>query len=373
MKQFSEVAYNSESQTVVIGAGLAWDEVYAALAPYRVNVVGGRVQGVGVAGFLLGGGYSWLTNQRGLGVDNIVAYELVKPTGEVVIVSKSAHPDLFFGLKGIVTRFVLKAFPQKEVWGGLITFTSPQVPDVTSATANFCATVVDPKASIITTYNYVLGKLGVALILFYDGPVPPPGIFDKFLAIPSFTKRVYKREFLSLVMATPVNVIRGQRIAFDTVPLAQYTPTLLDTILNETVFWGKHLNLKSGLVVSYDVEPFLPSILLHGGNVSNLDLATSAYPPSRAVSLSPFIICYAWSFQVFDDFFHKAIKQSAATIRRVAVEEGHNVAQQAVYPNYAVHGRPVEDLYGSNLPRLRRIREQVDPENVMRLAGGFKI
>lgn len=31
-------------------------QVYAALAPYGVNVVGGRVSGVGVAGFTLGGG-----------------------------------------------------------------------------------------------------------------------------------------------------------------------------------------------------------------------------------------------------------------------------------------------------------------------------
>lgn len=56
MYRFSEVTYNAGSQTAVIGAGLIWDNVYAALEPYGVSVVGGRVNGVGVAGFILGGG-----------------------------------------------------------------------------------------------------------------------------------------------------------------------------------------------------------------------------------------------------------------------------------------------------------------------------
>ena len=56
MSRFSEVTYDAAAQTATIGAGLVWDDVYAALEPYNVNVVGGRVSGVGVAGFTLGGG-----------------------------------------------------------------------------------------------------------------------------------------------------------------------------------------------------------------------------------------------------------------------------------------------------------------------------
>lgn len=51
-----EVDQNSEAQTVTIGAGLIWDDVYAALDSYGVNVVGGRELGVGVARSTLGGG-----------------------------------------------------------------------------------------------------------------------------------------------------------------------------------------------------------------------------------------------------------------------------------------------------------------------------
>jgi FAD/FMN-containing dehydrogenase len=56
MSRFDKVVYDAASGTATFGAGLVWDDVYEALEPYGVNVVGGRVTGVGVAGFTLGGG-----------------------------------------------------------------------------------------------------------------------------------------------------------------------------------------------------------------------------------------------------------------------------------------------------------------------------
>jgi len=44
-------------------------------------------------------GYSWKTNQYGLGIDRVTAFELVKPNGNVVTVTKASNPNLFFGLK----------------------------------------------------------------------------------------------------------------------------------------------------------------------------------------------------------------------------------------------------------------------------------
>ena len=56
MYRFNEVNYDRKTQAVEIGTGLNFDDVYAALAPYNVSVTGGRVTGIGVGGFLLGGG-----------------------------------------------------------------------------------------------------------------------------------------------------------------------------------------------------------------------------------------------------------------------------------------------------------------------------
>lgn len=122
MKRFSAVTVDETASTAVIGMGLVWDDVYEALEPYSVNVVGGRVTGVGVAGFALGGGYSWKTSQYGLTVDNIVEFDLVLPNGTFVQVTEDNYPDLMWGLKGgynnfgIVTQITMKTYLQTEVW-----------------------------------------------------------------------------------------------------------------------------------------------------------------------------------------------------------------------------------------------------------------
>jgi FAD/FMN-containing dehydrogenase len=56
MSRFNETNVNSKSGTVEVGAGLTWDQVYVTLEPTGVNVVGGRISGIGVSGLTLGGG-----------------------------------------------------------------------------------------------------------------------------------------------------------------------------------------------------------------------------------------------------------------------------------------------------------------------------
>jgi UDP-N-acetylenolpyruvoylglucosamine reductase len=46
LKKFSEIDYDAQNHVVTVGAGLIWDDVYAALDPLGVGVVGGRVTGV---------------------------------------------------------------------------------------------------------------------------------------------------------------------------------------------------------------------------------------------------------------------------------------------------------------------------------------
>jgi FAD/FMN-containing dehydrogenase len=115
MSRFNETKVNPTSGTVEVGAALTWDQVYETLEPTGVNVIGGRVPGVGVAGLTLGGGeclpsletpsrshmvsgYSYKSSQYGLGVDNIAGYELVLPNGTVQHVT-SMDKDLWFALR----------------------------------------------------------------------------------------------------------------------------------------------------------------------------------------------------------------------------------------------------------------------------------
>ena len=58
MKNFNKVVYQPDTETVVVGTGQIWDNVYKTLEKERPprSVLGARVSNIGVAGFLLGGG-----------------------------------------------------------------------------------------------------------------------------------------------------------------------------------------------------------------------------------------------------------------------------------------------------------------------------
>lgn len=67
-----------------------------------------------------------------------------------------------------------------------------------------------------------------------------------------------------------------------------------------------------------------------------------------------------------------ALRNISDTIHATALADGQDVSHAAKYPNYALFGTPLEDMYGGNVERLRKIRATVDPEDVMGLTGGWK-
>ncbi|KDQ05818.1 hypothetical protein BOTBODRAFT_122239 [Botryobasidium botryosum FD-172 SS1] len=363
MSAFSEVVYHERNQTVEVGAGLIWDQVYAALEPHGVTVLGGRVSGVGVAGFTLGGGYSWKSNQHGLTIDTIVAYELVLPTGDIVAVTESSYPDLFFGLKGIVTKFTFNAYPQTQVFGGFLLYPATSIAAATAATNKFIAKRTDPLAQVLVEYIVTARLLFVAATLFYDAPTAPAGTFDDFLSIPAVTRDVKTRSLLSLVKSTPVPV-EGFRSLFNHVSVLDHTPALLD-LLHDQALFAENISL-NGFVYGFVVEPFLPSYFNNSKG--------GAYPHDPDHPLMPLHMTFSWKNPAEDQAFIDASKAVAKAIFDLAVSEGQDIDEekQIQYGNYALADTPLERVYGRNVERLRGIKREYDPGDVMSLAGGFR-
>ncbi|KAF8673628.1 fad-binding protein [Rhizoctonia solani] len=294
---------------------------------------------------------SWVEELLELTIDTVTAFELVLPNGTLTTATETKNPDLFFGLKGgfnnfgIVTKFTLLAFPQGQVWGGLQTFTASNLDKVNKATADFVANVTDPKAGIITTYNFLLGQPGVSLLMFYDGPTPPAGLFDRFTSIPHFTSDVSTRSFLSLVGVSPSDATYGFRGAFNTVSLKTYSLSLIEQVLNQT-------------------KPFLPSMTKRSKG--------GAYPHDDF--LAPLNLYYAWVGEEHDEWYQEALEESTRSIREQAIAEGQDIggSKQIKYGNYASATEDLTSIYGPNLERLREIKTKCDPKNIMRLAGGYR-
>jgi FAD/FMN-containing dehydrogenase len=81
---------------------------------------------VGVVGYTLGGGMSWLGRAYGLAASNVEAIELVTADGQLSRADAVSEPDLFWALRGgggsfgVVTAIELRLFPIAQVYAGLL-------------------------------------------------------------------------------------------------------------------------------------------------------------------------------------------------------------------------------------------------------------
>ena len=90
LSRFNGIVIDEDSETVQIGAGLAWTDVYASIVPKGINVVGGRLNGVWVAGLTLGGeNFTCLPHRYTAQNRNC-----------------TARQDLWFGLRGGLNNYV---------------------------------------------------------------------------------------------------------------------------------------------------------------------------------------------------------------------------------------------------------------------------
>lgn len=151
-------------ETVDIGPGGRWGQVYAELQKHRRIVAGGREGNVGVGGLLLGGGYTFITARWGFACDNVVAYEVVLADGSVITANADNHTDLFRSLKGgsnnfgIVTNFKMNTVKCEKVWGGGAFFHKEVAPDVIQALVEFTDNIPEDEDSNLLCFFTYMGR-----------------------------------------------------------------------------------------------------------------------------------------------------------------------------------------------------------------------
>lgn len=162
-----------DKNTVDIGPGALWGQVYAQLARDGLTVAGGREGNVGVAGLILGGGMAFFTGRHGLACDNVVEFEVVLGDGRIVRArgDDAEHADLFRALKGgssnfgIVTNFRMRTLSLPPVWAGMTVHPKETIPDAIQALTDFTNNVeADVDSNVLCFFTYT----GM-----YDATLPP--------------------------------------------------------------------------------------------------------------------------------------------------------------------------------------------------------
>ena len=111
---------------ISLGAGTVWLHAYGAAAKAGRYVQGGGCATVGVAGLIQSGGFGTFSKQFGMAAAGLLEAEVVTADGAVRVVNACREPDLFWALKGggggsfgVVTRITLRTHPLPETFGGL--------------------------------------------------------------------------------------------------------------------------------------------------------------------------------------------------------------------------------------------------------------
>jgi FAD/FMN-containing dehydrogenase len=76
LQKLNQLTVSADKKVTSIGPGKRWGEVYEALDPYGISVIGGRIPQVGVGGLILGGmSPRPILYELGLGTNDLLSYQ----------------------------------------------------------------------------------------------------------------------------------------------------------------------------------------------------------------------------------------------------------------------------------------------------------
>ena len=170
----ADVAIDPATRIARVGAGALWHDVIAAAAPYGLAAPHGFAGGVGVTGYLLGGGLGWLARSHGFGSTRVRAFDVVTVGGTPLRVDATHEPDLFWALRGggpcgvVVTAVELELIELADVYAGALIWPIEHAAAVTRAYFEWMRVVPDALTSSLRLMH-VPGHAFVQLTLALQG------------------------------------------------------------------------------------------------------------------------------------------------------------------------------------------------------------
>ncbi|KAI4141696.1 MAG: hypothetical protein L6R39_005230, partial [Caloplaca ligustica] len=380
MRAINAVTVSRDQTVTSVGAGALWKDVYLKLDSMGLATSGGRAAQVGVGGLTLGGGLSFFSARFGFVCDNVVNFEIVLASGEIVNANANINKDLWVALRGgsnnfgVVTRFDLRTFRQGPFYGGQVFYNISTVPQQLQAFSNFDrGEGYDENSSLIQSFAYTSG-IGLAIqnSIKYTAPtaVERPATFQPFFDI--------QPQLGETMRVSNVTDFTTEQGAFSPDGFRQLYRTT--TFQNSLPFLQKVYDLFAATVPAIQnipdiqwaltFQPIVPAITSRsaplGGNSLGLDPAAG-----------PLVNCLltgTWSRTSDDATATDTAKQLFTDIEAAARQQGLYNAYK--YLNYADGSQDVINGYGTASKRaLQHASHKYDPRGVFqtRVPGGFKL
>ncbi len=118
VRPMNAVRFDPQSEIATIGSGIQLGSLYDTLFSQGFFVPAGRCTSVGIAGFVLGGGFGFETRRFGVTCDLMMETEIVTADGRLLVCNEAQNSALFWACRGggggnfgINTSFTMRALP----------------------------------------------------------------------------------------------------------------------------------------------------------------------------------------------------------------------------------------------------------------------
>ncbi|KAG0203567.1 hypothetical protein BGX28_004207 [Mortierella sp. GBA30] len=362
------------SGAIILGSGVLWRDAYKAAEDKGVVLVGGAAGTVGTSGgYCQGGGHSPLSRLYGLCVDNVLQYKVVAADGSVKIANAFQNKDLFWALRGggggtfgVVVEAIYRTHPAlrsvniatyqlyfegRETRRKLInSWLSRQVGQSTEGWSGY--STVEENAMIIGLFlpdkDQEIARSSISPFLDYAQSlgVLVMGVINSYSSFWS----AFEAMESALAITTGLNGFLGSRL----IPRKNLeAPSQIEELTNSLIKAQAANRGFGDSDATFSIEHVAGGAVANGSSVE-----TSVHPAWRDALLSIF-----FSSKWEDDLpltKQQAIgHQMTSTIqllRDITPESG-------AYFNEADPNEPnwQENFFGSNYPRLKGIKDKVDP------------
>jgi len=133
------VEVNAEGRNARAGAGVEWGSLTPQATELGLTPLSGSAADVGIAGYTLGGGLSFLSRKHGLACNSVTAIEGVTAAGERFRADAETEPDLFWAMRGggggfaVATAFEFDLCEVPRLYSGMLAWPWERAEEVLQA------------------------------------------------------------------------------------------------------------------------------------------------------------------------------------------------------------------------------------------------
>lgn len=148
------IEIDTEARRARVEAGVLGKPLSQAAGEHGLCYLCGTSPDVGVLGYTLGGGFSWMIRKYGLAANSVLAAEVVTADGRHIRTDRDNEPDLFWAVRGgggnfgAVTALELALYPHPEIYAGCLFWPIERATEVLNAWRTWVDTVPDECESI---------------------------------------------------------------------------------------------------------------------------------------------------------------------------------------------------------------------------------